>query len=307
MTAPATCITPVTTLIGVRHGAGEAGASWSKNSRLVKCAIPRRRTACRARSDCCGRVRRRHRRFRRAPSPATTRPPAAPRRHQPQSALLGDVRPRLTIDYPRDRSLRDFVARTDSLRLPPFSRRSRISRITFGFSLADGGVPLVAGRLTELSTSKLGVVLSTETAGSMPPAALDTSWSAVFAESGRGAFAAMPHSASCIVPGVQSSRRRIRPACTCDDHRIHGERAAFVSWTPCAGPPLEPISGGCWSVPVPRSVFNLGTDIAGTRSSPMEPNQLLPDSGRREPTPAVDLAPAACRSGNTVNPLVSRS
>jgi hypothetical protein len=40
---------------------------------------------------------------------------------------------------------------------------------------------LVAGRLTELSTSKLGVVLSTETAGNMPPAALDTSWSAVFA------------------------------------------------------------------------------------------------------------------------------
>src|SRR6478609_6997920 len=48
------------------------------------------------------------------------RGPATPRRHQPQSALLGDVRPRLTIDYPRDRSLRDSVARTDFVETPAF-------------------------------------------------------------------------------------------------------------------------------------------------------------------------------------------
>jgi hypothetical protein len=65
------------------------------------------------------------------------------------------------------------------------------------------------------------------------------------------------------------------------------------------GPLLGCLSPRFWCLPAGRPpfiiLFNLGSDIAGTRSSPMEPMQLLPDSGRTESTPAVDLPPAACR------------
>jgi hypothetical protein len=59
------------------------------------------------------------------------------------------------------------------------------------------------------------------------------------------------------------------------------------------GPLLGCISPRFWCPPAGRPpfiiLFNLGTEIAGTRSSPMEPMQLLPDSGRTETTPALDL------------------
>ncbi len=65
------------------------------------------------------------------------------------------------------------------------------------------------------------------------------------------------------------------------------------------GPLLGCLSPRFWCLPAGRPpfiiLFNLATDIAGTRSAPMEPMQLLPDSGRTEDVLGVDLPPAACR------------
>jgi hypothetical protein len=65
------------------------------------------------------------------------------------------------------------------------------------------------------------------------------------------------------------------------------------------GPLLGCLSPRFWCLPAGRppfaALFSLGMDINGLRNSPMELMQLLPGAGRMEPTPAVEIAPRACR------------
>lgn len=65
------------------------------------------------------------------------------------------------------------------------------------------------------------------------------------------------------------------------------------------GPLLGCLTPRFWRLPAGRPpfavLFSLGRDITGLRHSPMEPMQLLPGFGRMEPTPPVDITPAACR------------
>jgi hypothetical protein len=65
------------------------------------------------------------------------------------------------------------------------------------------------------------------------------------------------------------------------------------------GPLLGCLSPRFWCLPTGRPpfavLFSLGMDLSGLRNSPMELMQLLPGAGRMEPTPPVDVTPAACR------------
>jgi len=65
------------------------------------------------------------------------------------------------------------------------------------------------------------------------------------------------------------------------------------------GPLLGCLSPRFWCLPTGRPpfaiLFNLGRDISGLRSSPMEPMQLLPEFGRMEPVPPAELTPTSCR------------
>jgi hypothetical protein len=65
------------------------------------------------------------------------------------------------------------------------------------------------------------------------------------------------------------------------------------------GPLLGCLSPRFWCLPTGRPpfavLFNLGRDISGLRRSPMEPMQLLPEFGRMEPVPPVELTPTSCR------------
>ncbi len=65
------------------------------------------------------------------------------------------------------------------------------------------------------------------------------------------------------------------------------------------GPLLGCLSPAFWCVPAGRPpfsiLFNLGRGIAGHRSSPMEPNQLLPGFGRDETVPPIQFAPTSGR------------
>jgi hypothetical protein len=65
------------------------------------------------------------------------------------------------------------------------------------------------------------------------------------------------------------------------------------------GPLLGCLSPRFWCLPTGRPpfavLFSLGIDLNGLRGSPMELMQLLPGHGRMEPTPPVEITPAACR------------